>query len=107
MNAAIAEYREAVEALALRVSRSPGAIRVGAEYEDLVQEGLIDVWQSFGRGVTPSAGIIENRMRTYIRWLGGQIGHARNCVDQPEECPQHVAYDTLLPLDDFRAQESR
>lgn len=106
MSAAVAEYREAVEALGLRHSRGPGAIRVGAEYDDLVQEGLIHVWQSLGRGVAPSADMIENRMSDYVRWLGTQIGHSRVCgEDNPENCPQHVAYDTMLPLDDFRAQE--
>jgi DNA-directed RNA polymerase specialized sigma24 family protein len=103
MSAAVAEYREAVEALGLRHSRSPGAIRVGAEYDDLVQEGLIHVWQSLGRGVAPSADMIENRMSDYVRWLGAQIGNARKCREEnPEDCPQHVAYDTMLPLDDFR-----
>jgi DNA-directed RNA polymerase specialized sigma24 family protein len=108
MNAAVAEYREAVEALALRISRSAGAIRVGAEFDDLAQEGLIQVWQSLGRGVTPAARIIELRMIDYIRWLGTQIGHGRVCTEEnPDDCPKHVSYDTLLPLDDFRVAESR
>jgi DNA-directed RNA polymerase specialized sigma24 family protein len=108
MNAAVAGYREAVEALALRVSRNAGAIRVGAEFDDLVQEGLIQVWQSLGRGVTPSAVILENRMIDYVRYIGAQIGHARKCTEEnPDDCPKHVSYETLLPLDDFRVAESR
>lgn len=108
IDAAIAGYREAVAALALRVSRGPGAVRVGAEFDDLEQEGLIDVWQSLERGVTPRADIIENRMKDYVRWLGTQISHPRGCdPEHPEDCPQHVSYDTLLPIDDFRGSETR
>src|SRR4051812_6493006 len=102
MNGRIAEYREAVEAIALRVSRGAVAIQVGADFDDLAQEGLINVWQTLERGVTPSADIIENRMRDYVRWLGVQLGRGRKCEDDPETCPQHVPYDVMLPLDDFR-----
>jgi hypothetical protein len=61
---------------------------VGAEYDDLAQEGLINVWQTLQRGVTPSAEIISARMKDYMKWLGA-------LKRQP------VPYDTLLPLDDF------
>lgn len=94
MNDRIAEYREAVEAIALRVSRGAVAIQVGAEYDDLVQEGLIQVWQTLSRGVTPATEMLENRMKDYTRWLGTQIGRSRD---------GSVPYDTLLPLDDFRS----
>lgn len=71
----------------------PVAAQVGAEPDDLIQEGLINVWQTLERGVTPSADMIENRMRDYIRWLGSQVGRGRD---------GSVPYETLLPLDDFR-----
>jgi capsular polysaccharide biosynthesis protein len=94
INGRIAEYREAVEAIALRVSRGAVAIQVGAEYDDLVQEGLINVWQTLERGIAPSADMIENRMRDYSRWLGKQIGRGRD---------GSVPYEALLPLDHFVA----
>lgn len=105
MNSAVSAYREAVEAVAERMARTAGAIQVGAEYDDLVQEGLINVWQTLERRVEPSADIIENRMRDYVRWLGLQVGRGRVCKDEdPLSCPQHVPYEQLLPLDDFRVQ---
>lgn len=97
MSDRIAEYREAVEAIALRVSRGAVAVQVGADYDDLAQEGLINIWQSLERGVAPSAEMIENRMRDYVRWLGTQVGRSRDGA-QP--------YDLLLPLDDFRGVEA-
>jgi hypothetical protein len=119
MNAAIAQQREAVEAVGFRLSRGPAAIRVGAEEDDLVQEGLIQVWQNLERGVDPLH-YVEFRMKDYIRWLGAQIGIPRDTeefiVDDETGLPiknpnwpptQHVSYDTLLPMDDFRASESR
>jgi hypothetical protein len=106
MNDRVADYVTACEVLAGKLVKSPGASQVGAEYDDLVQEGLIDVWQTLERGICPSADLIERRMRDYIRWLGAQIGRTRTCNnDVPAEaCPQHVPYETLLPLDDFRVQ---
>jgi DNA-directed RNA polymerase specialized sigma24 family protein len=94
MNSAVSQYREAVEAIALRVSRGPVAIQVGAEYDDLVQEGLIQAWQTLERGMCPATDMLENRMRDYIRWLGTQVGRGRD---------GSVPYETLLPLDDFRS----
>lgn len=106
MSAAVAAYREAVEALAVRVSRTAGALRAGAECDDLAQEGLIQVWQSLERGVAPSAHLLRLRMIDYVRWLGLQNGQGRGCIDDEDgqviPCPDHVSYDTLLPLDDFR-----
>lgn len=93
MNGRIAEYREAVEAIALRVSRGAVATQVGAEYDDLAQEGLIQVWQTLERGLTPSTEMLENRMRDYVRFLGTQVGRSRD---------GSVPYEALLPLDDFR-----
>lgn len=83
---ALENFRGLVEATALKVSRSPQAKRVGAEYDDLVQEGLIAVWQATGRGHNPVA-VIENRMKDWLRFLGKRSG---------ESYAQH------MPLDDFR-----
>lgn len=55
-----------------------------------MQEGFIIVWQSLGRGVAPSAEVIEGRMTNWVRLLGTQIGHGRA-----------KSYAELLPLDDF------
>jgi hypothetical protein len=99
MDAAIAEYREAVQAIALRVSRGAVATDLGVHVDDLEQEGLIDVWQSLMRGVTPSADMIENRMRDWVRHEAAQLGRGRN--------GEPIAYDALLPLDDFRGIEAQ
>jgi DNA-directed RNA polymerase specialized sigma24 family protein len=94
MNDRVAEYRDAVEAIALRVSRGAVASQVGAEYDDLVQEGLMKVWQALEQGVTPSAENIENRMKDWIKHLGSQVGRSRDGA---------IPYETILPLDDFRS----
>jgi DNA-directed RNA polymerase specialized sigma24 family protein len=58
--------------------------RNGAELDDLVQEGLIDVWRALEREVTPSARIVQLRMLKYVQWLGRQ---------------HPVDYEDMLPLD--------
>jgi hypothetical protein len=76
---------------------------------------LIQVWQCLERGVTPSSALIELRMIDYIRWVGAQTGVPRNTNEFLDDGtpnpawppPQHVPYDTLLPLDDFRVSETR
>lgn len=95
MNSAVAQYWAAVEAIAVKIAASSVANQVGAECDDLLQEGLINVWQSLERGVTPSTEHIENRMRDYVRYLGTQVGRSRD---------GSVPYEALLPLDDFRVQ---
>lgn len=91
---------------------------MGAELDDLVQEGLIFVWQSFGRGVYPNEELIEGRMLNWIRLMARQTGqdipscrtdedgnfvtHDENGEPLLEPCPQHIPYDQMLPLDDFR-----
>lgn len=87
MNARVSEYAGTCAALALRASRGSRARQVGAEYDDLYQEGMINVWQTLQRGVTPSIEIIELRMRDWIKHLDPQV---------PGD------YDQLLPLDDLR-----
>lgn len=88
MNARVGAYASTCAALAEKYSRGGRAKRMGAEYDDLYQEGLISVWQAFERGVTPSIVMIENRMRDWMRYLGRQTP---------------VPYEALLPLDDYSA----
>lgn len=64
----VAAYRALVESLARRW--------VGlnqAEFDDLVQEGLIFVWLSLRAGARVSAEHIENRMKNWVRYLGRQV----------------------------------
>lgn len=70
MEAAVAEYRGLVEALAARIVRPGRMSRTGVEYDDLVQEGLISVWKVLQRGGTPSAANIRNNMLSYARDMG-------------------------------------
>ena len=84
MNDRVADYRDLVESLARKFVG-----RKGAEFDDLVQEGLINVWQTLERGVTPSIDIIEKRMLSWIKFIDPEKSSA-------------VPYDTLLPLDDFQ-----
>lgn len=81
------DYCALVAALAERMAASPRARQVGAEYDDLFQEGLIAAWQAKQRGVNPVF-VIENRMRDWLRYLGRQTP---------------VEYEQLLPLEDLRA----
>jgi DNA-directed RNA polymerase specialized sigma subunit len=77
-----------VESLAAKISASPGAKRVGAEYEDLVQEGMIAVWQSTERGNTLDIqSVVSNRMRDWVKFLAHRGANS---------------YAEFLPLDDFR-----
>jgi len=76
----------AYEPLCVKLAR-PLVGRNGAELDDLVQEGRIDVWQSLARGVEPAAHLVYARMVDYVRWLGRQTP---------------IPYEAMLPLDDFR-----
>jgi len=69
------------------MSRGPGATTVGAEYEDLAQEGMIAVWQCLAAGNRVSVTVLAGRMTNYIKFRG-----SHNTVD----------YATLLPLEDYR-----
>lgn len=82
----VAVYRDHVESLARRY--------VGfaeAELDDLVQEGLIAVWQAIGRGLRPSSEVIEGRMIDWLRYLR-RLQHNDG-----------IAYDLLLPIEDYAA----
>lgn len=86
----VAGYRGLVESLAPRfVGRNQ------AEFDDLVQEGLINVWETLEKGVTPKAEIIELRMLNWVRLLGAQVGRGRGKEGDA------IEYAQLLPLEDF------
>jgi len=85
MNATVAAYLPTCERLASSLAR-PGSRGInGVEFDDLVQEGLVNVWQTLSRGIRPSEKLIRGRMIDFMRWLGRQ----------------GVDYETMLPLDDY------
>jgi hypothetical protein len=56
----------------------------GAEYDDLVQEGLVFVWLSLSKGITPSADLVSKRMISWIRFINKQ---------------NPIPYNELLPME--------
>ena len=72
MNAQVAEYRGLCESLASRFARPGQIARNGVEWDDLVQEGLISVWNALKEGKTPSSDYLLKRMQTYARDMGAQ-----------------------------------
>jgi DNA-directed RNA polymerase specialized sigma24 family protein len=64
-----------------------------AEYDDLVQEGMVNVWQTLERGVPVRADIIERRMLDWVRLLGTQMGRGRGTSGEA------IEYATLLPME--------
>jgi len=95
MNDQVAGYRGLVVSLADELGygehgwRSETAL---LSRDDLIQEGLINVWQTLLRGTTPSREVTLKRMLDYIRW-------ARSKKNQ--------AYETANPLEDLRGIPSR
>lgn len=75
-----------VEGIAHRLAASPRARRVGAEYDDLVQEGLLSVVLSMRKGINPKLAI-ENRMKDWIKYRGRQTTH------------DPVEYGAMLPTE--------
>lgn len=75
-----------VEGTARRLAAFPRARLVGAEYDDLVQEGLIAVVIKLRQGIDPKPAI-ANRMKDWIRYLG------RQAAGDP------VAYGAMLPTE--------
>lgn len=112
MNDQVAEYSDLVESLAAALVNSSSAIMAGVEYDDLYQEGLIQVWQSLERGVTPTQVTIKNRMVDWIRHMQYQTGQTLpGCEKDPDtrqllgECTSFVPYEQLLPLEEFHLLE--
>jgi hypothetical protein len=94
MSGRVAEYSGLVAHLARRHSKGQHGTSVEAEYDDLYQEGLINVWQTLERGITPTAELIAGRMTDWKRLMKVQSrrGGGRNGT---------INYDTILPLEDF------
>jgi hypothetical protein len=91
MNDQVRAYAGLVESIAEEVSRGRRAQTVGAEYDDLNQEGLIAVWRALESGVkVVGPDHIRDRMKDYMKWLGAQTR-------------QPIPYEELLPLDDETA----
>lgn len=88
MSDRVGDYLGLVESLAEKHS-SPD-VTAGAEFDDLVQEGLIDVWQALDEGREPSAYMIENRMIDWIR------------LQRRQRRGESVPHDDLPPLDGIR-----
>lgn len=65
MSDRVADYRGLVESIANRYRPR----HILAEFDDLVQEGLVAVWDALERGVEPGPEYILNRMRSYVRKL--------------------------------------
>lgn len=86
MNDRVAGYRGLVESIAAELARSRRAAQVGAEFDDLAQEGLIAVWRALESGVeTVGPERIRDRMKNYMKWLGRH---------------GNEGYDEMLPFDD-------
>jgi len=86
MNDKVRAYADLVESIAVELSRSRRAASVGAEYDDLMQEGLIAVWIALESGVeTVGPQHIRFRMLNYMRWLGRH---------------GNEDYEQMLPFDD-------
>ena len=86
---AVAAYRDHVEFLARKYKGF-----AQAEFDDLVQEGLIAVWQSLARGLRPSSEVIEYRLISWVRYLDRLT---RN---------DGIAYERLLPIEDYGVLET-
>lgn len=72
MSDQVAEYRGLVESLAEQMSRTRAARNALAEYDDLVQEGLIFVWETLEKNAQPSPEHVRNRMKNWIRTMSRQ-----------------------------------
>lgn len=81
---AVAAYQSHIESLAWRYVGF-----ANAEFDDLVQEGRIAVWQTLSRGLRPSTQVIEGRMKDWVRYL-------RRLVHNDA-----VAYELLLPIEEY------
>ena len=86
MSDEVRAYAGLVQSIATELSRSRRARQVGAEYDDLYQEGLIAVWRALEEGAdTVGADRVRDRMRDYMRWLGRHGGED---------------YEEMLPFND-------
>lgn len=80
----VGAYSGLIEGLARRMTGY-----AGAEFDDLVQEGMIAVWQTLARGLRPSRQVVRGRMIDWTRYL-------RRLTNNDA-----IAYEQLLPLDSY------
>lgn len=80
MSDRVAAYRGLVESVANRYRSR----HILAEYDDLVQEGLIAVWNALERGVEPGPGYVRNRLRDYVRKLNRPSRHEETLAYEDE-----------------------
>lgn len=81
---AVAAYLPHIRGLAKRYSGI-----ANAEFEDLVQEGMISVWQALSRGLRPSSTVMDQRMKDWVRYL------------RRLERGDAVAYEVMLPIESY------
>lgn len=74
--------------------------RNGAEFDDLVQEGLISAWWALKHDIVPSASIVELRMLQYVRWLGRHPGGLTGLGADPDTYPEMLSLDMLIGTPD-------
>jgi DNA-directed RNA polymerase specialized sigma24 family protein len=86
INGQVREHAGLVESLADRLSR-----RDRNERDDLIQEGLIAVWETITGGKPVTEDIIVKRMKKWLKFRGRQ---KRDVATD---------YNKLLPLEDLRA----
>lgn len=74
----IATWRPRVESIAARFGSRT------AEFDDLVQEGLISVWVALANGRHPSDQVIHKQMKKWIRTLRRQTYGRTERLDDPD-----------------------
>lgn len=90
MNGEVAAYRDLVESIAKRFKARPHPL---ADFDDLVQIGLIAVWQALEAGVDPvGPDHIRNRMKDYLRELNRPSRHEETVPYDDEAGQQRSAY---------------
>lgn len=104
----VAKYEDMVEINARRFAAHRKLTGRGAEFEDLKQWGLIQVWQDLGNYVYPSNLSVQNRMRDYVRVCARQEGLIKTpagevipieVVSFDDDLHQPVGLDGLVDLD--------
>lgn len=99
MNDRVAGYRGLVESVASRYHSR----HILAEYDDLVQEGLIAVWRALEKGDTPGPDYIRNRMRDYVRKLHRESRHEETLPYDDERGTETSPFSTREGLSRARA----
>lgn len=89
MSDKVGAYSGLVEHLAQKLAGTRSAKAVGADFDDLYQEGMIAVWLALESGVTSvGADRIRDRMRNYIRKGANAAWMGYERVDLDDEIPR-------------------